>query len=188
MCPKQLSDSVEGLVDFVSSDSRSIRAAHTGALPALVLTVRLQADPVVRGWVDELTSLAPSDREHRAHVIAKGAPRGIGQRLIATLLLRAALTGKAYSMLAGSTVAAFEAADPEPDAPQRAPKTGAHDKIGNLAITADRLTRRLVAYPAAIEPCGDASRRAEQRLLQEAAAHLLDEVISPASQRRRSAG
>lgn len=141
----------------------------------------------MREWVAELASLPSVDREQRSRDLAGGAPRGVGRKLVIHLLVAAAKTGKAYSMLAASTFAAFPDITPGAHEPQRAVKGGTHDKIAGPALAADRIARRLVAYPFPIEPHPNSARRAEQRLLQEAAAHILHGEIRPPAQARRVA-
>lgn len=173
------------LVEYVEDLSQEgLSAAYINKLPALALCLRLQLDPTVTSWVSELRAMPEEERAKAAGDLAMGAPRGIGRRVITDLLIAGAegsIVGQAaYAAIIGG---AAQSADPK-----RAPKAGEHHhKIQGLVDAADRIVRRLVAFPAPIEPVSDADRRAELRLLGEVGAAVLgDGSRSPVAQRRLS--
>jgi len=208
MCPEDLADALEHLAGpytwpsesdeerpfgFTHEEGSALLSAYTAALPTLALGYRMWADPTISGWVSDLQGLDSKDREARAQELASGAPRGLGRRVIAEMLLRAAEAGRHWFVQAGAFSAPLDSA-PAPHDPQRAPKRGAeHDRLLGVAQTADRIVRALVAYPHGIEPTASkgADQRAAQRLLQEVGARVLRESgppPSPSRTRRLSVG
>jgi len=142
--------------------SPGLRASWVASLPNMALRYRLAADPTIEQWIHELHDLAPTFRPGRAAELARGAPRGTGRKAIVSMLLEAAENGRPSAIWKGARFTARDQVDHE----RRKPKRGSvHHKELSLARAADRIVRRLTAFPAGIESTSDADRRAETRLL-----------------------
>lgn len=175
--------------------AQGMRSASYDALPTLALGFRLESDPVVAGWVEDLHRMGVDDRHERIAELTQGAPRGIGRVVITELLTRAAEGGTERFLSAGATAAFVE---PSPKDGRRAPKRTksgrwGHDKRLGLAKAADRVVAGLVAHDAGLKPAKslEPDRRAVQRLLQEVAAHVLrseSRPVSPSIARRAGLG
>ena len=182
---RQLGEEVEREGPGIEKSGPAAVAAFVSAQPALIFGRRLYAERTVLDWVEELRQLAPGFRAGRAEELVRGAPRGIGRRVVQDLLLRAAEDGPIRLLTAGA-FAAFIGAEADSCDPRRKVKTGtAHDRITALAEAADRVVRSLIAYPRILR-WTEAEKRSNQRLLQEVAAHILreDRPESPARSRR----
>lgn len=178
MCPEEIADALWWLIDLdlIDPDELSLRASATRTLPIFALCLRLQSDPMFGRWVSELHELEPTFREARASELVKGAPRKTGRELLTHLLLVAAKTGRASRVMTLCSFAAPPNAPLNPHDPKRRPKNGRdHAKCLSLAQAADRVVRRLVAYPLGIEAeCNsEAQRKAENRLIKAAAARAI---------------
>lgn len=179
-------DYIRELDQLSAQAGAAMVAANVDAQPTNILGQRLCSEPVVAEWVSRLQRLEGRFREAKAQELTRGR-RGVGQRVLVELLLRAADDGMGRLATAGA-FAAFMDSERQLHDPQREPKSGKHDRVDSLERTADRIVRALVAYPAGIEPTDNpkAAKRSEQRLLQEVAAHILreDPPASPARRRR----
>lgn len=174
MCPEEIADRLWWLIDLglIGPSELSLRASATRTLPLFALCLRLQSDPTFRAWVSDLHDLEPTFRVGMASEMAKGAPRGVGRELVTHLLLVGALTGKASRIMSQCTFAAFPDGELNAHDPKRRPKNGRdHAKCLSLAQSADRLARRIAAYPRGLEPAEntEAKKKAERRLVESAA-------------------
>ena len=193
MCREQISSWLEQVRDLVElpengdlDSSPAMRAAFADRLAALCLCARMAVDPTVRRWVEELAAIEPAFREGRAVELAQGAPKGQARRLVADLLLEAANRGGPDRLLNLAPVSAVLDGEPQQHQPQRRVQGRV---VESKALTADRVVRRLVAYPDGVT-ASESELRAEQRLLREAASSIPfgdGGIVTPVQQRRLKA-
>lgn len=190
MCREQIDNWLGQVLDLVElprdggpDSSPAMRSAFANRLAAITLCTRMAVDPTVRRWVTELAAIEPAFREGRALDLARGAPKGQARELIADMLLEAARRGGPDSLLNLAPVSAFLDGEPDPRQPQRRVQVRV---LESKTETADRIVRRLVAYPDGI-PATDSEQRAEQRLLREAASSTpfgRGGIVTPVQRRR----
>lgn len=137
-----------------------------------------------------MPSMKHSKKEIREQLADLGAYRSEGESERFNLDTECQAVIEAVDRLLAKADAVGEGGVVNPHEPQRRPKAkgeGTHNKCEGLAESSDRIVRRLTAHPSGIEPVSDAARRAEQRLIQEAAAFILrrkSAARSPARLRR----
>lgn len=168
-----------------------MEASYVDALPALALAIRLDSDPSIARLKRLLRLTEVGAREGRLSGFLRGVPPGAGRDVIGSLLLRGANTRRAMPLISLVPFAAFVGPAPQGFKRRLSKRGSEHDKHLSLAISADRIVRAMLAHPEPLPPeptrSAEADRKAQQRLLQGAAAHILRRGAyrSPAALRRR---